>query len=216
MINAAFADKIYADEDCSIAKKLVDACREKGIRLIVAESITGGMICSAIVDVPGASEVISALVKEYGDKAVVGAGTVLDPETARAAMLAGAQFIVAPSLNADTIKLCNRYCVPCVPGIGSATELQQALELGAGLVKLFPGDVFKPSGLKAFKGPFPQADIMPTGGVSADNVQDWFKAGAVAVGAGSFLTAGAKKGDYEEVTRTARALVQKVNEVRAK
>lgn len=181
------------------------ACIEGGIKVI---EVTYTM--------PGASEVISALVKEYGDKAVVGAGTVLDPETARAAMLAGAQFIVAPSLNADTIKLCNRYCVPCVPGIGSATELQQALELGAGLVKLFPGDVFKPSGLKSFKGPFPQADIMPTGGVSADNVQDWFKAGAVAVGAGSFLTAGAKKGDYEEVTRTARALVQKVNEVRAK
>ena len=181
------------------------ACIEGGIKVI---EVTYTM--------PGASEVISALVKEYGDKAIVGAGTVLDPETARAAMLAGAQFIVAPSLNADTIKLCNRYCVPCVPGIGSATELQQALELGAGLVKLFPGDVFKPSGLKSFKGPFPQADIMPTGGVSADNVQDWFKAGAVAVGAGSFLTAGAKKGDYEEVTRTARALVQKVNEVRAK
>ena len=181
------------------------ACIEGGIKVI---EVTYTM--------PGASEVISALVKEYGDKAVVGAGTVLDPETARAAMLAGAQFIVAPSLNLETIKLCNRYCVPCVPGIGTATELQQALELGAGLVKLFPGDVFKPSGLKAFKGPFPQADIMPTGGVSADNVQDWFKAGAVAVGAGSFLTAGAKKGDYEEVTRTARALVQKVNEVRAK
>ena len=181
------------------------ACIEGGIKVI---EVTYTM--------PGASEVISALVKEYGDKAIVGAGTVLDPETARAAMLAGAQFIVAPSLNADTIKLCNRYCVLCVPGIGSATELQQALELGAGLVKLFPGDVFKPSGLKSFKGPVPQADIMPTGGVSADNVQDWFKAGAVAVGAGSFLTAGAKKGDYEEVTRTARALVQKVNEVRAK
>ena len=129
-------------------------------------------------------------------------------------MLAGAQFIVAPSLNTDTIRLCNRYCVPCVPGIGTASELQQALEAGAGLVKLFPGDVYKPSGLKALKGPFPQADIMPTGGVSADNVQEWFKAGAVAVGAGSFLTAGAKRGDYEEVTRTARAFADKVKQIK--
>ncbi len=190
------------------------ASYEEGVRSSRA-CIEGGVrVIEVTYTMPGASEVISALVKEYGGKVIVGAGTVLDPETARAAMLAGAQFIVAPSLNLETIKLCNRYCVPCVPGIGTATELQQALEAGAGLVKLFPGDVYKPSGLKALKGPFPQADIMPTGGVSADNVQDWFKAGAAAVGAGSFLTAGAKKGDYEEVTRTARAFVQKVSEIK--
>ena len=163
---------------------------------------------------PGAGEVIAALNREFGESVLVGAGTVLDPQTARSAMLAGAKFIVAPSLNPETIRLCNRYCVLCIPGIGSATELQQALELGAGLVKLFPGDVFKPAGLKAFKGPFPQADIMPTGGVSADNAEEWFKAGAVAVGAGSFLTAGAKKGDYEEVKRTARAFADKVARIK--
>lgn len=187
---------------------------EEGVRSSRA-CVEGGIdVIEVTYTMPGASEVISALRKEYGDKVLVGAGTVLDPETARAAMLAGAQFIVAPSLNTDTIRLCNRYCVPCVPGIGTASELQQALEAGAGLVKLFPGDVYKPSGLKALKGPFPQADIMPTGGVSADNVQEWFKAGAVAVGAGSFLTAGAKRGDYEEVTRTARAFADKVKQIK--
>ena len=187
---------------------------EEGVRSSRA-CVEGGIdVIEVTYTMPGASEVISALRKEYGDKVLVGAGTVLDPETARAAMLAGAQFIVAPSLNTDTIRLCNRYCVPCVPGIGTASELQQALEAGVGLVKLFPGDVYKPSGLKALKGPFHQADIMPTGGVSADNVQEWFKAGAVAVGAGSFLTAGAKRGDYEEVTRTARAFADKVKQIK--
>lgn len=187
---------------------------DEGVRSSRA-CIAGGVdVIEVTYTMPGASEVISSLVKEYGDKVIVGAGTVLDPETARAAMLAGAQFIVAPSFNVETIKLCNRYCVLCIPGIGTATELQQALEAGAGLVKLFPGDVYKPSGLKALKGPFPQADIMPTGGVSADNVQDWFKAGAAAVGAGSFLTAGAKRGDYEEVARTAHAFIDKVKQIR--
>ena len=199
---------------CGVIAVIRGASADEGIKSSCA-CVKGGIrVIEVTYTMPGASEVISALVKEYGGKVIVGAGTVLDPETARAAMLAGAQFIVAPSLNLETIKLCNRYCVPCVPGIGTATELQQALEAGAGLVKLFPGDVYKPSGLKALRGPFPQADIMPTGGVSADNVQDWFKAGAAAVGAGSFLTAGAKKGDYEEVTRTARAFVQKVNEIK--
>lgn len=179
------------------------ACIEGGIKVI---EVTYTM--------PGAGEVIAALNREFGESVLVGAGTVLDPQTARSAMLAGAKFIVAPSLNPETIRLCNRYCVLCIPGIGSATELQQALELGAGLVKLFPGDVFKPAGLKAFKGPFPQADIMPTGGVSADNAEEWFKAGAAAVGAGSFLTAGAKKGDYEEVKRTARAFADKVARIK--
>ena len=117
---------------------------EEGVRSSRA-CVEGGIdVIEVTYTMPGASEVISALRKEYGDKVLVGAGTVLDPETARAAMLAGAQFIVAPSLNTDTIRLCNRYCVPCVPGIGTASELQQALEAGAGLVKLFPGDVYKP------------------------------------------------------------------------
>lgn len=178
------------------------SCYDGGIRII---EVTYTM--------PGAGDVIAALREEYGDKIVVGAGSVLDPETARGAILAGAQFVVAPAFNPETVRLCNRYAVPVVPGIGSATELVAALESGASLVKLFPGDVYKPAGLKALKGPFPQADIMPTGGVNFDNVQDWFAAGAFAVGAGSFLTAGAAKGDFEAVKNTCRNFVDKVNKI---
>ena len=188
-------------------------------RLEEAESMLGALcrgglpVAEICFRTECAEEAIGLAVKKY-PAMLVGAGTVLNGEQCERAIGAGAKFIVAPSLNPETIRLCNRYCVLCIPGIGSATELQQALELGAGLVKLFPGDVFKPAGLKAFKGPFPQADIMPTGGVSADNAEEWFKAGAVAVGAGSFLTAGAKKGDYEEVKRTARAFADKVARIK--
>lgn len=199
---------------CGVIAVIRGASADEGIKSSCA-CVKGGIrVIEVTYTMPGAGEVIAALRKKFGDEILVGAGTVLDPETARSAMLSGAQFIVAPSLDEETIRLCNRYCVLCIPGIGSATELKKALELGAGLVKLFPGDVFKPSGLKALKGPFPQADIMPTGGVSADNAEEWFKAGAVALGAGSFLTAGAKSGDFEQVERTCRAFVEKIAEIR--
>ena len=98
-------------------------------------------------------------------------------------------------------------------GIQTPTELQTALEYGVDIVKLFPGDIAKPAGLKGLKGPFPQANIMPTGGVSLENVGDWFKAGAYAVGAGSFITKGANTGDYELVEKTSREFVDKVKSI---
>ena len=166
-------------------------------------------------------ETIAELCSRYGDDVIVGAGSVLDPETARAAILAGAKFVFSPALNLDTIKLCNRYAVAVVPGVFSPTEAVAALEAGVNLVKLFPGDVAGPpgdvagpKGLKALKGPLPQLDIMPTGGVNLDNIADWFKAGAYAVGAGSFLTKGAASGDFGAVENTARELVAKIAAVR--
>lgn len=186
------------------ALRTVDACYKGGIRYI-----------EVTFTVPHADVIISTLCEKYkGTDMVVGAGTVLDPETARAAILAGAQFVFSPSLNEDTVKLCNRYSVAVVPGIFSPTEAVKALELGATFVKLFPGDIATPAGLKSIRGPLPQLQIMPTGGVSLSNVEDWFKAGAVAVGAGSFVTKGAKKGDYEEVEKTARELVEKVRNIK--
>ena len=164
--------------------------------------------------VPGADRLIAELCSRYGDDVIVGAGSVLDPETARAAILAGAKFVFSPALNLDTIKLCNRYAVAVVPGVFSPTEAVAALEAGVNLVKLFPGDVAGPKGLKALKGPLPQLDIMPTGGVNLDNIADWFKAGAYAVGAGSFLTKGAASGDFGAVENTARELVAKIAAVR--
>ena len=181
----------------------VDACVRGGVKLI-----------EVTFTVPGADRLIAELCSRYGDDVIVGAGSVLDPETARAAILAGAKFVFSPALNLDTIKLCNRYAVAVVPGVFSPTEAVAALEAGVNLVKLFPGDVAGPKGLKALKGPLPQLDIMPTGGVNLDNIADWFKAGAYAVGAGSFLTKGAASGDFGAVENTARELVAKIAALR--
>ena len=185
------------------AIKTVEACYKGGIKII-----------EVTFTVPRADELIKTLVENYaGSDMVVGAGTVLDPETARVAMLAGAKFIVSPSLNIDTIKMCNRYGIPVMSGIMTPTEAQTAMEYGVDILKLFPGDIAKPAGLKALKGPFPQANIMPTGGVSQDNVEEWFKAGAYAVGAGSFLTKDAKTGDFDKVEKTCKAFVEKVQSI---
>lgn len=185
------------------AIKTVEACYAGGIKIM-----------EVTFTVPNADEIIKALKTKYkGTDMVIGAGTVLDPETARIAILAGAEFIVSPALNVETIKLCNRYGVAVMSGIFTPTEAVTALEYGVDILKLFPGDVATPNGLKALKGPLPQANIMPTGGVSLENVQDWFKAGAYAVGAGSFITKGAQSGDYSAVEEVSRAFVQKVQAI---
>lgn len=182
------------------AIKTVEACYAGGIKIM-----------EVTFTLPKADEIIKSLVEKYkGTDMIVGAGTVLDPETARAAILAGAQFVVSPALNVETIKLCNRYGVAVMSGIFTPTEAITALEYGVDILKLFPGDVATPKGLKALKGPLPQANIMPTGGVSLENVDEWFKAGAYAVGAGSFITKGAKTGDYKAVEETSREFVNKV------
>lgn len=194
---------VIRGNDLQEAIKTVEACYKGGIKVI-----------EVTLTVPRADELIKILVEKYaGSDMLVGAGTVLDPETARIAMLAGAQFIVSPSLNVDTIKMCNRYGVPVMSGVMTPTEAQTAMEYGVDILKLFPGDIAKPAGLKALKGPFPNANIMPTGGVSQDNVEEWFKVGAYAVGAGSFLTKDAKTGDFDKVEKTCRAFVEKVQSI---
>jgi 2-dehydro-3-deoxyphosphogluconate aldolase / (4S)-4-hydroxy-2-oxoglutarate aldolase len=144
----------------------------------------------------------------------VGAGTVLDPETARAAILAGAKYVVSPCLNKEVVTLCNRYQVPCMPGAMTIKEVVECLEAGADIVKIFPGELFGPAIIKAIKGPIPQAKLMPTGGVSLENVDQWIKAGCVAVGVGGNLTAGAKKGDYKSISDIGKQFVEKVKEAR--
>lgn len=156
-----------------------------------------------------ASEYCSEVDKQADNYAIIGVGTVLDPETARAAILAGAQYVVAPSLQPETVKLCNRYAVPCLPGTMTIHDIQAALELGVDIVKLFPGNLFEPSVISAIKGPLPQANIMPTGGVSLSNLKDWIKAGAVAVGIGSDLTKEAvAKGDFSIIEQKAQAYIK--------
>ncbi len=179
---------------------------------IADATLAGG--CPAIevtFTVPGAHRVIEALAERYKpSELILGAGTVLDPETARIAILSGAQYVVAPSLNVATVQLCNRYQVPIMPGAISIRDVIEAMEAGADIIKLFPGEAFGPGIMKAIKGPLPQAPLMPTGGVDVDNVDQWIKNGAVAVGAGSSLTGGAKTGDYEAITRTAKEFIAKI------
>lgn len=184
----------------------------------IAEACAEGGVAGLEITytVPGASAIIESLAKRYqGTGFIVGAGTVLDPETARTAILAGAQYVVSPGLNLETIRLCNRYAVPVMPGIMTVTEAIAALEAGADILKLFPGDAFGPGMIKALKGPLPQAAFMPTGGVDADNVDLWIKSGAAAVGAGSSLTKGARTGDYAQIAATARIFLEKIRAARA-
>lgn len=181
------------------AKYIAYACMEGGIDAI-----------EVTFTVPGANRVIEALVEEFGDTLLVGAGTVLDSETARAAILAGANYIVSPGFDLETAKLCNRYQIPYMPGCMTPTEIITAMEAGVDVIKIFPGDAFGPSFIKAIKGPLPQANLMPTGGVSLDNVDQWIKNGCIAVGAGSALT----KGSKEDITKTAKQFVEKIQEAR--
>ena len=188
------------------AKKIAQACIKAGI---VGIEIT--------FTVPGALKIIESLCSEYSeDEILIGAGTVLDKETARAAILAGAKYVVSPCLGADTVTLCNSYGVACMPGAMTVKEAVDAMKAGADIIKIFPGDLFGPKIIKAFKGPLPQMKMMPTGGVDVSNIGEWIKAGAVAVGAGSSLTAGAKSGDYESVVNIGRQMVEEVKKARSK
>lgn len=150
------------------------------------------------------------------DKIVIGAGTVLDPETARGCILSGASYIVSPGLNLETIKLCNRYRVPVLPGVMTPTEAIIALEAGCDVIKIFPGNILGPAAISSFKGPLPQGEFMPSGGVDVDNVDQWIQAGAYAVGTGSSLTKGAKTGDFAAVTSKAQEFVAAVAAARGK
>ncbi|NIO06295.1 MAG: bifunctional 4-hydroxy-2-oxoglutarate aldolase/2-dehydro-3-deoxy-phosphogluconate aldolase [Proteobacteria bacterium] len=186
--------------------KIIDAAREGGI---LALEVT--------MTVPGAIDVIKEICQRYaGGEEIIGAGTVLDAETARVAMLAGAQFIVGPTLNPDMVRICNRYQINCMPGATSVREVLEALELGATIVKIFPGNLLKPDFIKAVHGPLPYAPLMPTGGVSVESAKEWIRAGAVAIGVGGDLTKeGIAKGDYSLITRKAETYIKAVREARS-
>lgn len=183
----------------------------------IAEACIRGNVAAIEVTftVPGAEEVIRRLAATCKpEELALGAGTVLDPETARAAILAGAQYVISPSLNSETARLCNRYQVPYMPGAGSVREVVEAMECGAEIIKVFPGEVLGPGFVKAVRGPLPQAALMPTGGVSLENVGAWIEAGCVAVGVGGNLTAGAKRGDFQSITETAKRFIEKIRQAR--
>lgn len=166
--------------------------------------------------VPRALDVLSAVRDELGDEILLGAGTVLDPETARAAILAGAEFIVTPTLNKDVIQLCQRYDKLSLPGAYTPTEILAAWEAGADIVKVFPADVGGPAYLKAVRGPLPQVRLMPTGGVNLETMGDFLDAGACAVGLGGALIEpqAMRDGDMPRIENLARQFVERFQAIR--
>lgn len=179
--------------------------------------IAGGMKGIELTfTVPHAEEVIEELVAKYADcrDVVIGAGTVLDGITARIAIMAGAEYLVSPSFDRQTAEICNLYQIPYLPGCMTIMEMKEALKYGADIIKLFPGSAFGPTIVKAFKAPLPHLNIMPTGGVSLENMEDWFKSGVVAVGVGGKLLAPVEKGDFEEVSQIASQYMAKFKEIK--
>ena len=180
--------------------------------------LAGGLdVVELTMTVPSALKVIEKVVERHGGAAIVGAGTVLDAETARACMLAGAMFVVAPSLDIPTIRACRTHGVPVVPGALTPTEIVRAWRAGADMVKVFPVSAMGgASYIKALRAPLPQIDLVPTGGVTAATVGDFIAAGAVAVGAGADLVDIAKlrRGDHAGVTENARKYVAAVQQAR--
>ena len=164
--------------------------------------------------VPDADKVIETLVKN-GVDAVVGAGTVLNAETAKLAYSKGAKFIVSPCFDDGVNDFCKEVDIPYFAGCFTPTEIYNAMKKGVKVVKVFPGSVCKPSYFKDVHGPFPYAKLLPSGGVSLENINDWIKNGAVAVSAGSSLTAPAKTGDFEKIVDNAREFVEEVKKARA-
>ncbi len=161
---------------------------------------------------PTAPRAIEAAVNALGDRALIGAGSVLDAETARTALLAGAAYIVAPTLSLPTIELCNRYSAPTVIGALTPTEIVTAWQAGASYVKVFPASLGGPGYFRDLRGPLPQVKLIPTGGVSLENAADFIRAGAVAVALGSNLVdaKSVAAADWPTITERARALVDAV------
>jgi 2-dehydro-3-deoxyphosphogluconate aldolase/(4S)-4-hydroxy-2-oxoglutarate aldolase len=189
------------------AMRAIDAIREGGISIL---EIT--------MTVPGAVGVIEELSKRYGDEALVGAGTVLDGETARTCIRAGARFVVSPALNLETIEVCRREGIAVMPGALTPTEVVQAWTAGADFVKVFPaGAVGGASYLKALKAPLPQIELIPTGGVSLMTAADFIRAGASALGVGADLVdlKAIREGQQKLITERAREFVRIVREARS-
>ncbi|WP_251860820.1 ketohydroxyglutarate aldolase [Clostridium sp. Marseille-Q2269] len=166
---------------------------ERGIE-IAKGCLEGGVdVLEISYTLPNAGEVIKALNDEFKEKLLVGAGTVLDGETARLAILAGAKFIIAPNLSKEVAVVCNRYRIPYAPGCTTFTEMVQALELGASFVKAFPiSNFYGPSLVSVIKTPLPYMPILASGGVTLDNLGEWIKNGVDSVGIGGLLTKGSK------------------------
>src|SRR6476646_8641845 len=173
--------------DCGIVAVVRSQDSQQLVEVVRALADGGVTVVEITMSVPGALDVIKQARAALGDRVLLGAGTILDPETARAAILAGAEYVVAPTLNLDVIRLCRRYDKLVMPGAFTPTEILTAWEAGADVVKVFPADVVGPAFFKALRGPLPQVHLMPTGGVDLTTAAAFLKAGACCLGVGSQL-----------------------------
>ena len=188
--------------------RLVEVCR--------ALADGGVTVVEITMTVPDALDVVRAVRVALGDRILLGAGTILDPETARAALLAGAEYLVAPTVNLDVIRLCQRYDKLVMPGAFTPTEILAAWEAGADVVKVFPAEVLGPAFFKAVRGPLPQVRLMPTGGVDLTTATEFLKAGACCLGVGSQLVEpkAVAAGNFDRIRDLARQYVQVVAKTR--
>ncbi|GMQ77776.1 MAG: bifunctional 4-hydroxy-2-oxoglutarate aldolase/2-dehydro-3-deoxy-phosphogluconate aldolase [Anaerolineae bacterium] len=186
--------------------------------LAAADAVKAGGVNAIEVTMttPGAIEVIKQATAKYGDAVLFGVGSVLDPETARAAILAGAQFVVCPTLNVKTIQICKRYSVPIVSGAYTPTEVLTAWQAGADMVKVFPASIGGPALIKAIKGPLPQIKLVPVGGVNLDTTADFIRAGAEIVGVGGSLVnrKSLEANDFGQITKNASRYCEEVEKGR--
>jgi len=203
--------------DCGVVAIVRVASAREAVEVCGAIAKGGVKPIEVTMTVPGAIDAIKEFKGAMKDEVLVGAGTVLDPETARAVILAGAEFVVSPTLNLEVIKVCRRYSKIVIPGTFTPTEILTAWEAGADIVKVFPATVGGPQYLKDIRGPLPQIRLCPTGGVNLENTPDFIRAGAVAVAAGTSLVGkkAVSQKNYDLITETAKKFVAAVKLARA-
>ncbi|MDW5470289.1 bifunctional 2-keto-4-hydroxyglutarate aldolase/2-keto-3-deoxy-6-phosphogluconate aldolase [Staphylococcus equorum] len=195
-INKNFLIAVVRGVDTEETKKIIDEIIKGGFKNI-----------EVTYTVPNASHIIEQVRKDHGDEIILGAGTVMDCTTARIAIEKGAQYIVSPHLDTEISKICNMYSIPYLPGCGSATEIVEALKFGSDLVKLFPGRHLGPDFISDIKGPIPNVELMPSGGVNIENMREWIEKGSFAVGVGSDLTKGFTGKNYNIIKDKAEQYV---------
>jgi 2-dehydro-3-deoxyphosphogluconate aldolase/(4S)-4-hydroxy-2-oxoglutarate aldolase len=204
--------------DCGIVAVVRSPDSQQLVEVVRALADGGVTVVEITMTVPDALGVLRQVRQTLGDRVLLGAGTILDPETARAALLAGAEYLVAPTLNLDVIRLCQRYSKLVMPGALTPTEILTAWEAGADIVKVFPAEVVGPAFFKAMRGPLPQIRLMPTGGVDLTTAADFVRAGACCLGLGSQLVEpkAVAERNFERIRDLARQYVSIVQSVRGK
>lgn len=209
---------------------IIDQIKRNGIVAVIREANSENIIPIAnalykggiktleiTAETPKVATLIEKVIDEFGDELIVGAGTVLDPETARVLIMAGSKFVVSPTVNPQTIKMTKRYGVVSIPGALTPTEIITAYEHGADMIKVFPANAFGPNYLKSIHGPFPHIPLMVTGGINLTNMNEYMKKGGIVVGIGSNLVnpnSLNNEEDYQELTKQAVKYAEKVKEAR--